>query len=514
MSRNACIGVIALITLLSMIRVATTHRVFAQIVDEPVHVAAGFDWLLSGDYSLDMEHPPLARVLLAIPLRMMRDTAPESKEWVTRGNDLLLTNDRYQGNLARVRLPNLIFLAAAIGFTAAWAWSLAGPTCAMIAAAMVACLQPMLAHAGFATTDMAGVATTTAAMFAFSRWLDAPSKGRSALLGLAIGAGLLSKFSFLLFFPAGAAVIAISRRRFPIRTLWPAIVIAPLIIWAGYRFQFSTLAEASPHAVGLVSSVTKSAFLTDAAKTIPVPAPLFIAGLFNVKSHDIAGHLAFLLGRQSWRGFWYYFPVAIFFKTPLPFLILAAIGLLIGRRPAWESLGVAAAFLVVTMTASINIGVRHVLAVFPPMAIAAAIAMQMMWRIQSGRIGGIILAAWLVAGSIAAHPDYISWFNEAAGRHPDEILVDSNLDWGQDVIRLSRACRTYQIRELYVSLLTSAPLERLGFPPLKGLPENAPVTGWVAVSETIFHLRRPQYGWLEGQKYVRIGTSIRLYDMR
>src|SRR5205085_8754551 len=56
---------------------------------------------------------------------------------------------------------------------------------------------------------------------------------------------------------------------------------------------------------------------------VPVPAPLFIAGAELVEEHSRAGPPAFLLGRYSDRGWWCYFPVVLFFKSPLPFLILA-----------------------------------------------------------------------------------------------------------------------------------------------------------------------------------------------
>ncbi len=513
MSRNALIGGIAVIIVLSLARVATTHRVFSQVVDEPAHVAAGFDWLLTGDYKLDIEHPPLARAILAIPLRAIRDTAPQTTDWVGYGNELLLTNNRYVANLARVRIPNLLFFAIAIGATAAWALHIGGPAVSLIAAGIVASVQPMLAHAGVATTDMAGVATTITALYLFLRWLELPTRPRALVLGVAIGIGLLCKFSFLIFFPAGAAVLVLSRRRLPLKTLWPAIVIVPLIIWAGYRFQFSTLADASPHAVGLVRSATKSERMGVAAQTIPLPAPLFIAGILNVKVHDQGGHLAFLFGKLSSRGFWYYFPVTLFFKTPLPLLILALLSLFVKNRNAIELMLVAAAMLAVTMTASINIGVRHVLVAIPPIAIAAALAVMWLWKQRAGRVLAVALLGWLLIGSLAAHPDYLSWFNEAAGKSPEEIAVDSNLDWGQDLLRLKRVCRELDIRELHVALLTSAPLESLGLPQLHGIGD-VPVTGWVAASETMLKLRDPALRWLDQQPYRRVGTSIRLYDMR
>ena len=226
--------------------------------------------------------------------------------------------------------------------------------------------------------------------------------------------------------------------------------------------------------------------------------------------HNRVGHSAFLLGRFSTHGWWYYFPVILFFKTPIPLLVLAVVG----ARAARPYALVALAILAVAMTSSINIGVRHVLPVYPPMAIVAAAGLLELWK--HARIAAIVLSAWLVINDVRAYPDYLAWFNELAGQHPERIAVDSNLDWGQDVYRLSRAVRDLHIDNLHTLFAGSAWLFEHGIN-AQDIQPFTPVSGWVAVSETslAWEGRNGAYRWLESYVPVRrIGRSIRLYHIQ
>src|SRR5213079_1236733 len=135
---------------------------------------------------------------------------------------------------------------------------------------------------------------------------------------------------------------------------------------------------------------------------------------------------------------------------------------------------IALAILAVAMTSHINIGARHVIPIYAPMAVAAAFAVVELRRF---RIASAALVAWLVIGSAAAHPDYLPWFNAFAGSHPERILNDSNLDWGQDVLRLVRTSRAMKIPQLTVSLNGTADLDRIGLPPHATLEAMSDVHG-------------------------------------
>lgn len=591
MPRGRIAGLVAIIAIAACARVAATWRVFSQTVDEPIHVAAGHQWLREGRYDLDVEHPPLARILFALDAW---DTPAEGSH-VARGNQLFWRDGRYLTNLARARAGNLPFLVLAV--LVVYFWSAATPVAALagkaktglIAAALFACLPPVLAHAGLTTTDMAVTATTIAALYALARFLDDPSWSRAALLALAIAAGVLSKFSFLLFFAVGALVLVVFQLR---RVRWARLMlVVPVVLFlilAGYRFRSGSMEKAREGKLVTGSAADRAAryakvpgyewvradlierFHRDAAraegagvrnidfvdwaKAAGYPSPLagrsgrdtmagapeleppvlteplraawrryvvrsnvpafeFLLGVQYVRMHSAMGHgEAWLFDRNRSDGFWYYFPVVLFFKTPLPFLILAIIGLGILARRAPALALIPLAILGAAMTTRINIGVRHVLPVYPFLAIAAAVAVVTLWRhTRAGRAFAAVLLLWFVIGTTLAHPDYLPWFNEAAGRHPERVAADSNLDWGQDLLRLADVM---QNQPLHIGYFGSADVSR-HLPQARALDPARCTTGRVAVSEMIYLRHRDrELRWLTRFDPVRrVGASIRLYDV-
>jgi hypothetical protein len=239
---------------------------------------------------------------------------------------------------------------------------------------------------------------------------------------------------------------------------------------------------------------------------VPIPAPTFYRGMQRVRIHSQLGHPAFLFGERRETGWWYYFPVVLFFKTPLAFLILAIAGIATMR---YRVVLAPLLMLVAAMTSHINIGVRHLLPLFSLLAILAAIGVIGLWR-RSRLITGALLAWYFIATAIA-HPDYLAYFNEAAGSHPERIASDSNLDWGQDLFRLASLAKHEHLDPLYVSYFGSADVHRY-LPDARDLP-GTPVNGWIAVSEEHWIREHDRsLRWLANEKPVRrVGKSIRLY---
>jgi hypothetical protein len=577
-------------------------------------VASGLQWLRSHSYDLDPEHPPLARVLEAFG-PFVEGAAPSPHlDRGAQGNAIFERDGRYRHNLASARVGNLPFFVLAALVIGLWSRELFGNITAIVAVALFTSLPPVLAHAGLATTDMAVTAMTTAALFAFSRWLDQPTWRNAVFLGSAVVGGLLSKFSFLIFFPVAAAMLLVARFRstasppaMPYRRLAHVTGIALfslLCISAAYNFSRGTILDArmqlfpekSPEyvaasyvktpgyswvrpdlieryrefAISAARSNVRGIDFVDWAKAagypsplagrhgntlasaplIPrlsiserilepvraaqqrialrvIPAPLFVVGAEYVTRHSRLGHPAFLLGRYSDQGWWYYFPVVFFFKTPLPFVFLAIGGSGLLAITAWRSrdgsrLGVAlapAAMMIPPLISSINIGVRHILPVYPLFAMCAAFAVSRMWSTRRLRPPVVLLLGWYFIGTAVAHPDYLAYFNECAGRHPEQIAVDSNLDWGQDLLRLQNVMQQEKIGHLY--------LQYFGWtdwtshdPRVDELPRAVHVKGWVAISEQELVFGGPNnrgdgYQWLRAYRPVRqVGKSIRLYFIR
>jgi 4-amino-4-deoxy-L-arabinose transferase-like glycosyltransferase len=566
------IGAIALLSLLTLARVASTHRIFSATADEPVHIASGYEWITRGAYVFDPEHPPLARALFGLGLRASGVVSPPPEDWRTlqptwkaaaRGMDLLWQNGEYAHNLANARRGNLLFLLLALITIAAWAWHAYGPGVALLATALFATLPPVLAHSGLATTDMAVAATLPLALFTLERWRGARgprvprsssgSSGASELLaatatprnpeeprgtprnprnpvlmGLAIGAGLGSKLSFLLFFAVGAIVmIALAwlspeeprgtprNPRNAMRSAWLAVAVATLVVWSLYCFEWRTMEAASAQMPELVGKTfgAPGAWL---ARNVPLPAPTFAVGVMWTKVHSERGHSAFLLGQRGDRGWWYYFPIALGLKTPLPFLLLFFYGAIRSLRDGpLHFVLIPIALLISVLPVSLNIGVRHVLVVYPFMAIAAAFGARELWRSRNTIARGavVLLVAWQAIGTSLAHPDYLPWFNELAGAHPEMLLGDSNLDWGQDLLRLSAVAREEKIEQLSILIFGPAGFDRVPLPPHQPLAPGVPTQGWIAVSETALQLSDPaDTAWLRRYRPVRrVGKSIRLY---
>jgi hypothetical protein len=506
---------LTLLIVMTAARVATTYRVFSQTNDEPFHLAAGYEFLLTGRQTSDPQHPPLARVFFALPFLGTR--LPSSTDGLTRGNALLLRGDRYTQNLGRARIGNLLFLAIGIAAVALWARHLISPAAGLIAAFLFASTPAVLAHAGLATTDMAVAAMLPAALYALTRFLDRPSTPRTILLGIAIALGMLSKYSFVVYFPIAAIVLLIIRRRFPLLKLIAACAIAAVLVWATFRFTFTTLQAADPRAVAMCAEAFHAPRLATAFR---LPAPDYLNGFIEVDLHNRHGHRAFLFGEmKDGRSWWYYFPVALFFKTPIPLIVLAITGIaMLIARGKFDIPLIAFVILGAAMTSHINIGIRHILPIYAPLAVAAAFAVIELRRV---RAVSIALIAWLVIGIGVAHPDYLPWFNAFAGSHPETILNDSNLDWGQDVLRLARTARTLHIEHLTTSLATTADLDRTGLPPRTNLEAMAEVHGYLAISEMMLAQGNAYsaavHDWLtrliDGKPYRRVGKSIRLYNL-
>jgi hypothetical protein len=260
-----------------------------------------------------------------------------------------------------------------------------------------------------------------------------------------------------------------------------------------------------------------------------MPAPEILDGFWQVHNHVDGGHAAYLLGENSMRGWWYFFPVALGIKTPLGLLLLALIGMgaAVGmKRRFWLPPALFLGALLVCMPSTLNIGVRYALPLYPMMALTAAIGA--IWLIRRGRLGIIVAAClmlWTAISSFAAHPEYLAYFNEIAGTRPERLLVDSDLDWGQDMKQLVTALHERHVDHFHMAVLYSGDYALLPLPPWDDLKPYEPVTGWVAVSFTMLKTyswlvaqqqRRGESGfaWLERyQPVARVGKSLLLYQI-
>lgn len=524
---------------LSVIRVASTYPVFNGTYDEPVHIACGMEWLQWGTYTCEPQHPPLARVAVALGpflkgLRLgTRFKAPDqrTRSLYEEGNTILYEEGQYWSNLTWARLGTLPFLVLLCVVTLLWARRWFSEAAGFWAVLLLACTSPILGHAGLATNDVACAAGTTLALYQFLRWMEQPRTARWLWWGGATAFAVVCKFSaipFLLTCVAAGLIAVVRgdiRRRFA-QIGFAAGVVLPLA-WATYRFSVIPPAtfygQHHPVIDGMLRSRPLLHGVWNAIMTTPLPLSEAMIGVLDLFVHNAVGHDSFLLGQWGQSGWWYFFPVVLAVKTPAGLLVLAIAGFAIVLRRVRaksQQQSLTAIFpiviLLVCMASRIDLGVRHILPVYPLLAILAGHAMTTLFKHSrlAAAVAGL-LVSWVVVDSWRAHPDYMAHFNELAGGRPEKILSESDLDWGQDLDRLRIRLQERGIQEFSIAYFGTARLDQANLPHYEILSPTQPARGYVAVSLrelTIEYGKNGSFGWLKAYTPVeRIGRSIDLF---
>ena len=532
MSRRWAYVLLCAMLIVATVRIADTYRILNNTYDESPHIAAGMQYIDGGKYTYEVKHPPM-RAVYALGPRLTGAGYSGKPTILSEGHHILYGRGDYFDTLIAARVAALPFFIATVIIIFWWGAHLGGPLAGAFAATVYTTLPLALAHAGLATTDTLVTATLTAALFAWARLLSQPSSARILAFGLTMGLAMLSKFSAIIFAAQVVIVTGLgwllaapgfgSRPQDKVRQRLPQAAVAiagasltcAVVIWAGYGFSTAPLPTLAP-----------------ALKPIgqmPIPAPEFWRGLYQLLQHNGAGHPAFFMGSVRNHGHWAFFPVAMLVKTPIPFLLLSAVGgAWLVRRSVDENCPMAmippvasALILLISLSARINIGLRHLLPIFPLLAICVGASAAKFWRFEGNRrpfLRGFValMLGWHIYAGARAHPDYLAYFNECCNSNPERLLVDSDLDWGQDLQRLSRRLKERRVERLHLAYFGTADPAFHDLPPYTILPRYKPVKGWVAISEWQFAmgtaLPNDHYRWLQGHRPVeKVGRSIRLY---
>jgi hypothetical protein len=564
---------LALLILGSCLLAASTWLYYSNTWDEPEHLAAGIELLDRARYEYDTEHPPIPRVLMALGPFLMgaRSFGTPPPDGVQEGVDILYSNGHYDLYLTLARLGTLSFLPLLL--FAMWLWARRMTDSqgeALLAVLLLASVPPILGHAALATLDVAAAATVLLALYAAQSWLERPGWRNAVFLGLSTGLAVGSKFSAIPFLVLGFLVLvgahavlwwrgrggapsapaanlaaaptpglvrydgAFVRARLAGFAVILLTMSVPLFL--AYDLRSST-GSSLPHRFDLaVKFLLQEHGLSHLAGVLlghiwlPFWLKGVIEGIVAIKAHNDTGHLSFLLGQLRTTGWWYFYLVALAVKTPLPLLATGPVGMGILTREGWLArdgwrLAPALLFLTVLIFASgfshINIGIRHVLVLYPFLALGGAHAIALAWRklrtltVRPLAIVGsacvVAFVGWQVLTLWTAHPDYLPYFNEAVA-HPEKVLVDSDLDWGQDLRRLEWRAAAIKIPLLNLAYRGTADLAREPLPPFVLMPPWKPVVGWVAISALAKEHDPKGYAWLDAYRPIeRVGKAIELY---
>lgn len=527
----------------------------SQTSDEAVHLAAGYSYLTTGDFRLNAEHPPLIKEIAALPLLPLGLTFPGAVLWDVVGEwnigRIFVHENRLRNDtvLFLGRLP-ILLLSVLLGIgIVCWGRRLYGPRGALLALALYVLDPNVVAHSSLVTTDLGLTLFVFLAIYALWSWSDRPSPGRLALAGLATGGALASKYTSIWLLPillviAGALIL--SEVPLPVRP-WTkrsrvATAESPLI-----HRMLALLAAGAVLAV--------AAALVLAASYFVVGLPSYLRGLGHGLSHTGDGHLAYLRGQFSENGWWYYFLFAFLIKTPpgtLLALVLAIASMVPGRRlRLQDELFLALPVLMIfaiTAVWTVNIGLRHVLPVYPFLCLFAGrlCTPSRATAVAPAGAGGrtaptrllaaaaLVCVAWNGVEAMRIAPHHLAYFNPFAGgpAKGHRLLLDSNLDWGQAAKDLRRFQVDQNAPALYCAYFSNSDPWYYGvryqYVPGSGnlessrrrpdrVPEDAP-RDLLAVSAMVLHsvqfTDHTRFDWLlERRPIATPGFAFFVYDI-
>src|SRR5215469_10379251 len=498
--RRVVFGGVALLLLVFAIQVVSVVRQESLTWDEGDHIFAGYMSWKTHDFGFNPEHPPLMKSLATIPLLWLPLKVPADQHREFKAEAYLDGRDLLFGNAPAYSAESLTFrvrmaagvvallLAMTVFFTAS---EMFGAGAGLLALAILAFDPNVLAHSALVTTDAGVSCFFLASVYAFYRYVKAPSAGRLVVAGLASGLALATKHSAVLLLPmlvslaAAEVVFRFNPEHTRVRSLGRSVarmggvlaaiaVIAVVVLWSFYGFRYN----ARPGALRLDPSLVEYVKPLRAveAKAILLLARLhvlpesYLYGLADVRAMA-NGMPSFIFGRVFDHGVWYYFPSVLVIKSSLGYLglvILAFAAVIVGRLRRWREivylLVPAGIYFWVAMGSSLNIGARHILPVYVFLTVFAAggcwawiagpihadpthaaIRLLHEWGTQLfvsrkwAVIVGVLLLAH-VGSALKSDPNYMAYSNELWGGPSKtyKYLSDSNTDWAQQLLAVKK----------------------------------------------------------------------------
>lgn len=541
------------------------------------------------DMRINPEHPPLIKDLSAVPLLFIKGTEfPEDiKAWKEDVNGQWEFGNYFlfkMGNPAQTmifwaRIPMILMLLVCGLYIFLFAKKLFGNNAAILSLFLFSFSPTFLAHGRLVTTDVGAAAGTIIATYYFYKFLKDSTKRNLIFAGIALGIAELLKFSLILLIPffgllaIGWAVLYSKSPKDFIVKLGRYVgycvligLIALAVIWAVYLYHvWNYPIERQTADIKFVLSSFGSRLLVDldvwmAGVPILRPFSQYLFGLLMVLQRASGGNTGYFMGEISAAGWQFYFPTVYLFKETITFHFFTALAIFafvlslypgfkkyglkepVKRLFEWarKNFGGLAAFLFIviywmsSLTSNLNIGVRHLMPVFPFTIILASAGVLYLLQKESAKIlKYAILVLFLLLNTysvLAVYPNFITYFNEAVGgpKQGYKYVVDSNLDWGQDLKRLKIWMDKNNVNKVYIDYFGGSDTTyylKDKFLPWWGSksPEEMPRGNYLAVSATMLQIGRGKpaigyndptgyYSWLDNYKPVAvIGNSIFVY---
>lgn len=430
---------------------------------------------------------------------------------------------------------------------------LRGPWVGLAAAGLLSLVPEMLAHSAIAGSDMPFTAAAFLALVQLGRYAERPTRRRWVYVAMAIGLAWAMRHSALVLLPvAGLVHLAWNfRRQRPgnlsdaadclFGSVWAGAgltLIALTVLWAGDGFGTVSLSQLSTRVTTI-----QVPYVLGEGDLSAVPVPSSLLSILKQIRHQNAGHEAYFLGETGTTGWAWYFPLAFLLKTPLPLIgliILAAVRV----RPRGAADAILLLFLgvlwVMLVRNKVDIGVRYALLTYPvAIVFIARMFAEPLWKDRVWGPATAVLSLWLLVASVSCGGRYLSYFNEIGGGNAMGwlYLVDSNIDWGQDVDATADAIARLGITEVTTDLHSERMLKIPGVlvvrNPSRSLqvpavtPRNRQLydadggsipifTRYVAVSVTRLMglYSQNDMGYLRTRKLVaRVNDSVLIFDM-
>jgi len=516
--------------------------------DEPAHLRAGLAIVRHAHFGEDLGNPPLVKIAAALPVVLAYPNYELQLALDERVNTPQAVDACWTFTLARCGCIPFSLLGAYVCYR--WSLELHGTAGGLLSLCLWCFSPSILGHGALVVADVAAAATSVLACYTMWQWWRFPTWSNASWAGVALGFALLAKMVcaiLFVLFPALWLALRFSRlarRRTTTVTeaaqMTCSLALALLVLNWGYGFE-RTLRPLQEH--GHLRQGRHLEWLPAAWHALPVPLPQnYVLGMWDVGTVVRHSHRSYVAGTWRDRGVWYYYLYGLGIKTPVGLLALLLIAAFTpGARSNGADIcfvlipGVAFLAVVSYSCSAISHHFRYLMPALPFLFVFAGRSCcgrgRPQWRSAAVVIGSVAA----IAGPLWTYPHTLSYFNAFAGGPVAgrNHMVDSNLDWGQDLLFLKKWVDAHpDAKPLYVAYWGRIAPELLGIdyelPPPRDHNEPAP-GGYYAVSVNflmgfqfvapagngrVFRINSEDYALFRQLKPIaRAGYSIDIYHV-